>query len=292
MDRVQLKTTVNSAKWNGASKTWMVQKTTEGGEQNCEHFNAIMCCTGANQCRKMPLGEQLSMFKGEVLHSSDYQNNNHFAGKKVLVVGIGESAADIVSEISTVAAVTTAWSRRSVVYAARYPDFNLTQPEHDEAAVLKTSQDHCKVTDFLEYLTTTRIGNFGGVWQYGLLRQVIWRVAGSDKSNPQFVELSRASLEATNGHGARVFFQADQAVWVTKNSRMLREIVKGKVNYVVSPSLKAVGPNTIEFKDGKQLEVDIVMCCTGYQQDFNWLKEDIGLSTTVFSWRDLAPRKG
>ena len=34
-------------------------------------------------------------FKGELVHAAQYRSNNLFAGKRVLIVGCGNSAADI-----------------------------------------------------------------------------------------------------------------------------------------------------------------------------------------------------
>ena len=43
------------------------------------------------------------LFSGEQLHSAHYQNPERFAGKRVLVVGGGNSGAQILAEVSTVA---------------------------------------------------------------------------------------------------------------------------------------------------------------------------------------------
>jgi cation diffusion facilitator CzcD-associated flavoprotein CzcO len=43
----------------------------------------------------MPSAEQYTNFQGEVLHSSNYKSGAHFANKKVLVVGFGNSACEI-----------------------------------------------------------------------------------------------------------------------------------------------------------------------------------------------------
>lgn len=50
------------------------------------------------------------LFNGLQLHSSAYHNPQHFLGKKVLVVGEGNSGAQILSELSEVA--PTVWSTR------------------------------------------------------------------------------------------------------------------------------------------------------------------------------------
>ena len=163
-----------------------------------------------------------------------------------------------------------------MLYAPRFPEVCLSDPHHDEGKTLEGTQAEMRVVDFLEYHTTSRIGNAAAIWQYGIVRQIVWRLAGSDKSNPQFCEVARASRACTNGKGARVFFMADQAAWVTKNSRICREVVKGKVRYIVTPKIAKVVGKTITLDNGDVVQADVVVCCTGYQQKFDWLQEDIG----------------
>lgn len=53
-------------------------------------------------------------FLGESLHSIDYHENRAFAGRRVLVVGFGASAADIAVDVSRVAASTELAVRRGL----------------------------------------------------------------------------------------------------------------------------------------------------------------------------------
>jgi hypothetical protein len=46
--------------------------------------------------------EGINEFKGEQIHSAHYQNASEFIGKKVLVVGEGNSGAQILAEVSKV----------------------------------------------------------------------------------------------------------------------------------------------------------------------------------------------
>ena len=85
-----------------------------------------------------------------------------------------------------------------------------------------------------------------------------------------------ACKECTTGKGARIFWQADQAGWVTKNSRMCREVAEGNIKYVVAESIDKVDGTKLTFANGSTVDVDVVMCCTGYKQDYPWLQEDIG----------------
>ncbi|MGN9764353.1 NAD(P)-binding domain-containing protein [Micromonospora sp. SD12] len=71
-----------------------------------------------------------STFRGRQLHTADYRGPAEFAGRRVVVVGGGTSAVQLLAEVSTVAAGTT-WVTR------RPPDFRDEEftPERGRAAV-------------------------------------------------------------------------------------------------------------------------------------------------------------
>jgi dimethylaniline monooxygenase (N-oxide forming) len=45
----------------------------------------------------------ITKFRGKYLHTWEYKNLDNFVGKRVVVVGIGNSGADVAGEISRVA---------------------------------------------------------------------------------------------------------------------------------------------------------------------------------------------
>lgn len=49
----------------------------------------------------MPTG--IKRFKGQYIHSWEYKSPERFRGKKIIVVGIGNSGADLAVELSHVA---------------------------------------------------------------------------------------------------------------------------------------------------------------------------------------------
>lgn len=65
-------------------------------------FDAVAVCVGAHRLAKKPPIQDEHLFRGQVIHSSHYVNATSFAGKRVVCVGLGESGADIVREISSV----------------------------------------------------------------------------------------------------------------------------------------------------------------------------------------------
>ena len=59
-------------------------------------FDAVAVCSGLHNYPKVPdFPGQKSNFKGRVVHSSDYKEPSIFAGKRVLILGTGETAFDI-----------------------------------------------------------------------------------------------------------------------------------------------------------------------------------------------------
>lgn len=69
---------------------WMV--CTSQGDYSC---NNIIICTGNNNSPKIPSKNGISSFTGDILHTSAYRSGKEFKGKRVLVIGFGNSACEI-----------------------------------------------------------------------------------------------------------------------------------------------------------------------------------------------------
>src|SRR5262245_19262234 len=96
---IQRRTTIESLQpvGNGA---WCLQ-TSDG---SLRRFQAVVVATGVFWCPRMP--QYPGSFEGRFLHSHDYRTPEAFAERRVLVVGAGQSAAEIAIEVSGVAART------------------------------------------------------------------------------------------------------------------------------------------------------------------------------------------
>lgn len=74
---------------------WLV--TLGGGEQRL--YRAVVCATGCNWDPNLPQIE--GQFNGEILHSVTYKKAEEFKGKKVMIIGAGNSGADIACDAAT-----------------------------------------------------------------------------------------------------------------------------------------------------------------------------------------------
>ncbi|WP_171020085.1 NAD(P)/FAD-dependent oxidoreductase [Hydrogenophaga sp. 2FB] len=80
--------------------------------------NHVVVATGANRRPLVPTLPGQDRFQGRVLHSRSYRNAAPFAGQRVLVVGIGNTGAEIALDL-TEQGVRTALSVRSPVNIVR-----------------------------------------------------------------------------------------------------------------------------------------------------------------------------
>ncbi len=80
------------------------------GEQRI--YKGVLICNGHHWCKRFPQfpGE----FKGEIIHSKDYKHPKQLTGKRVLVIGGGNSACDVAAEAARVGAKSVLSMRESV----------------------------------------------------------------------------------------------------------------------------------------------------------------------------------
>ncbi|MDN5213149.1 NAD(P)/FAD-dependent oxidoreductase [Fulvivirgaceae bacterium BMA12] len=81
---------VKAAKIQKVDDTWVIH-TNNGTIKS----NNVIICTGNTNRPKKYTKTGLESFSGTILHSSEYKNGQVFKGKKVLVVGFGNSAGEI-----------------------------------------------------------------------------------------------------------------------------------------------------------------------------------------------------
>lgn len=101
---IQFKTTVCSVKKQpdfSTSGQWQVVTEHEGKEQ-VDVFDGVLVCTGHHTDPHLPLDSfpGIEKFKGKYFHSREYKNPVEFTGKRVIVIGIGNSGGDLAVEIS------------------------------------------------------------------------------------------------------------------------------------------------------------------------------------------------
>ncbi|KAH9729007.1 putative indole-3-pyruvate monooxygenase YUCCA5 [Citrus sinensis] len=94
---------VQSARYDETSGLWRVKTASSAGSTKTEFeyiCRWLVVATGENAERVMPDIEGLADFGGEVIHACDYKSGEKYKGKKVLVVGCGNSGMELSLDLS------------------------------------------------------------------------------------------------------------------------------------------------------------------------------------------------
>uniref|UniRef100_I3J3L5 Flavin-containing monooxygenase n=1 Tax=Oreochromis niloticus TaxID=8128 RepID=I3J3L5_ORENI len=86
------------------SGEWVVETENKDGKKEKHVFEAVMICIGHHCYPNMPLHDfpGIETFTGKYFHSRDYKTPEGWRNKNVIVIGIGNSGADIAVELSRV----------------------------------------------------------------------------------------------------------------------------------------------------------------------------------------------
>ncbi|XP_060630291.2 flavin-containing monooxygenase 5 [Anolis sagrei] len=214
---------------------WDVVTETDG-KQESSVFDAILVCTGHHTEAHLPLDSfpGIRNFKGGYFHSRDYKSPEPFTGKRVIVIGIGNSGGDLAVEISRKAKQVFLSTRRGAWIINRVGDNGYP------ADVVLTSRYNV----MRKHLVTT-----------SMLNQWI-----EDRLNARFNH-SHYGLKPKH----RFWSQHP-----TINDDLPNCIISGKV--LVKPNVSEFTETAAIFEDGsKEEDIDFVVFATGYSFSFPFL---------------------
>ncbi|KFP02366.1 Dimethylaniline monooxygenase [N-oxide-forming] 4, partial [Calypte anna] len=239
---IRFKTTVLSVRKQpdfATSGQWEVV-TKADGVQESHVFDAVMVCTGHYQEPYLPLASFPGLetcFKGQYLHSQEYRDVEAFRGKRVLVVGIGNTGGDLSVELSRVAAKVFLSARSSTWVVSRLSDQGFP----------------------LDMVNTTRFNHFlDWLLPAALTKRIKFRRFNSWFNHANY---GLASTKSSNFS-------------LITNEELPFCLLSGAV--VLKPSVKEFTESSALFEDGTTEEnIDVVLFATGYSFSFPFLEESV-----------------
>ncbi|XP_025043403.2 flavin-containing monooxygenase 5-like [Pelodiscus sinensis] len=219
------------------SGQWDVVTETEG-KQDSAVFDGVMVCTGHHTHPHLPLASfpGIDTFKGRYCHSRDYKKPQEFSGKRVIVVGIGNSGGDLAVELSQEADQVFLSTRRGAWVLNRVADEG-----YPVDIVLST-----RFKTFLKQMLTTSMMN---QW-------------AENKLNARF---NHAHYGLKPQH--RITSQHP-----TINDDLPNRIISGKV--LVKPNIREFTETGVIFEDGtREEDISAVFFATGYSFSFPFLQD-------------------
>ncbi|XP_075278568.1 dimethylaniline monooxygenase [N-oxide-forming] 4 isoform X3 [Opisthocomus hoazin] len=221
------------------SGQWEVVTETNGIQES-HVFDAVMVCTGHFQEPYLPLASFPGIetrFKGRYLHSQEYRDPEAFRGKRVLVVGIGNTGGDLSVELSRVAAKVFLSTRSSTWVLSRLSDHGFP----------------------FDMVNTTRFNHFLD-W---LLPSALTKRIRFQKFNSWFNH-ANYGLASTKSSKFKLIV----------NEELPFCLLSGTV--VLKPNVKEFTESSAIFGDGTTEEnIDVVLFATGYVFPFPFLEESV-----------------
>jgi hypothetical protein len=95
-------------------------RSARGGAERIHRYAAVLVANGHNWSPKRPTYDGLEQFRGEVIHASAYKDSAQLRGRRVLVVGAGNTGCDIAVEAALHASRCWHSTRRGYWYAPKY----------------------------------------------------------------------------------------------------------------------------------------------------------------------------
>ncbi len=198
----------------------------------------IIACTGYNRVPNVPHWPGQEKYKGTLLHSGHYKNAEPYKNKKVLVVGLGNSGAEIALDLSQ-AAHSTYLSVRSPVNIMRR---DLGGKPSQLAAIVMNAVLPDWAYDYLSRLVQKK--TVGDLSPYGIQTPEYSPSAGIRKGHIPVLDIGT-----------------------------IEQIKAGAIK--VKRDIEHFTPDGVQFVDGTRLAVDAVILATGYRARLNDFLPDI-----------------
>jgi cation diffusion facilitator CzcD-associated flavoprotein CzcO len=198
---------------------------TSGGSYRTQH---LVIATGLSREPVRPDWPERGVFPGRILHSADYRNGGAFRGARALVVGLGNSGAEIALDLHE--------SGARVALSVRSPQ-NILPREFLGTPLQVTSIR----TSFLPVAVRDRLGRltsrlaFGDLSPYGLM-------------SPPYGPVSQMVK-----HGRTPVLDVGTVARVRS----------GDINVVAGPA--AFTHTGVRCTDGRLVEADVIVLATGYE---------------------------
>lgn len=236
---IQFKTKVRSVTQTAdfsVSGQWVVVTVNNDGGEQTHVFDAVFVCSGHYTHPALPLKEfpGHERFLGRCLHSWEFKDADAFRGKRVVVVGLGNSGGDIAVEISRSAQKTFLSTRQGAWVIGRMSNNGLP----------------------IDMVAITRLNNI----LMKSLPKGLMNWAAEKSLNKKYDHKLYGLLPRHRPLDKRPLINDDIPVRILHGALAMK------------PNIEKFTENGVEFGDGSVEEnIDAVVFCTGYRGTFSFL---------------------
>ncbi|NMO88264.1 NAD(P)/FAD-dependent oxidoreductase [Actinomycetospora sp. TBRC 11914] len=227
-DRVQTSTPVRSVRRD--DRGWAV---TVGEETPARRYDAVIVANGHLSTPRRP--EVPGHFDGEQLHSHHYRTPEPYTGRRVVVVGMGNSACDIAVDLARVASQVHLATRSTAWILPKY--------------LLGRPTDHWNGLLVRKLRLPTRVAR-------NIVRLAVRLVVGDQER----FGVPRPPHRIDQAHG-------------TVGQELLQYVAYGWIQ--VTPAIERLDGGEVVLTDGTRRAADAIVWATGYRPSFPFLPDDV-----------------
>lgn len=240
---------VNKESEEIGSNGWTVQWSENESSLQTDTFDGIIVATGIFSKSYIPQDiPGLDSFQGRVIHSKEYRSSETFNGLRVLTVGGSFSGAEIASDVSNHASVS--------YHCFREPFWILRRHLPDNKTGRKTLPlDLLFYTRSFYQLPTTVSVEESSISKNRYMASIC----------QEQQSISELSIDPQ---------QFNRPYYVTVSDQYLNQIQQNKLVPKRQP-ISEINGSTVRLQNGETLDVDVIIFCTGYNPDLNYLDEGV-----------------
>ncbi|MGY3487012.1 cation diffusion facilitator CzcD-associated flavoprotein CzcO [Bradyrhizobium sp. USDA 4011] len=121
--------------YDDAQGRWTIELRRADGTTRKLQPRHVVMATGVSGIPSVPDIPGLKTFSGKVLHSSGYEDGEHWSGKRALVIGTGNSGHDIAQDLHSSGAEVTLVQRSSTLVTNIEPSAQLAYAAYNEGSL-------------------------------------------------------------------------------------------------------------------------------------------------------------
>ncbi|KAI1451417.1 FAD/NAD(P)-binding domain-containing protein [Annulohypoxylon moriforme] len=262
-DHVHFNTTVKRVTRNTSKDVWDVHITNPEGNTTLS-FDKVVFSHGSQTVPSWPPMPSRDKFKGEVIHSQAYKSPEPFRGKKVLVVGKGNTACDISLSLRKNAAKIYQSYRRGKILISRFTEEGVPMDTEFPWPMMRLKYF---LDDKLPWLMATVADKI-------MTKKMISDTARFEPEATRLTQREKLERAAQRLQSDWRLLPGPSVTRVhpTVQEEFIPALHEGDVT-PVEGFKDFAGDHQVLLEDETTVEVDAVIFCTGYEVDFNIFPE-------------------
>lgn len=218
---------------NRVEDKWQVKTTTDTYVSD-----AVVIATGTNRVPHEPSWPGQESFKGQIVHSRAYRNPTSIQGQKVMIIGMGNTGAEIALDLAN--------AGKEVIMSVRSP-ISLVPRDLNGKPVQETAKTLAKIP-------------FGlGDWLGSQIRKIY------------FGDVTKYGLEISKVHPTVQLRETGKTPVIDLGT--IEAIKQGKIK--IAKDISSIGKQEVTTIDGIEVQVDSILLATGYRARIESFMPDV-----------------